>query len=264
MILGAALGFAWILALSTPGQRIPFGLPVGISQLACDFSSPDIALAAVPTFVFSTPVKHNDVRLCGKLVFLKDVNTGTSYLGLIPCPVYPGKKPLLFRIRPGELYYYYQFLNPVIKKGATVETDRGRINTYIDTFDAWIPLDDCSQCMVNIYGTPQSLVSPVPGQTQIGSEFIFPTATPGTAQPTASSTPTATATATATTTASPTATPPPPSPTHTATQPAAPLAQAEASPTPAASSPMGRFCPSAALALLPVALILRRNFATSK
>lgn len=193
--------------------------------------------------------------LCGKLIFLVD-GEGKNYLGLQPCP--GSLKPvMIFKIRPRELWTYYQFKNPVIKKGPQVPTNRGPVNYYIETFASYIPLNDCSECLANLQGTPAGGAGAAT-ETPV-DQFVFPTA--------GSSTPTLTPAATLTPTPTPTTTPTASAtPLPTATDTAIPSATVATPPQPATTpSKPKALCPSAPLALLlPLsALLLRRRlFAT--
>lgn len=125
-------------------------------------------------------------RLCGKLVFLKDLKVEKYYLGLEVCG---SGQILIFHTRPRELQKYYQLREAEINRGTEISTDSGVYNQYIMTFKNYIPLNSCSECGRVMTSTPRELV-PTPQGTQ---NLVFPTPTPR--QPTATRTSTATPTA---------------------------------------------------------------------
>ena len=83
-------------------------------------------------------------RLCGRLVFLKDIKTDLTTIGLQPCG---GGKPYIFHVGPKDLYDYYQFENVKIGVGDVIRTaEWGNLNTYIVGFDSYRPINTCSDC----------------------------------------------------------------------------------------------------------------------
>ena len=139
--------------------------------------------------------------LCGRLVILQDKKTKKDLLGFMPCN--KGGGPYIFATRPRELLDYYQLVNAKIKKGKKIFIkDYGVINKYIQTFETYYPLDQCSSCgTVSLPGSKPVFIFPgqVPSATpiptlqgnsnlagkwlgigltssRVAGEFVFPTA----------------------------------------------------------------------------------------
>ncbi|MEW5868441.1 MAG: hypothetical protein AB1894_04140 [Chloroflexota bacterium] len=218
----------WLLATTLVCILLLPGAAQASTDLAGSQECVQIEAAAV------TPEADTYDRVCGKLVFLIDINTKKGLLGFSPCG--SGGGVLIFSQRPRDLYQYYQFKNLKVVRGSVIETDRGRVRRYITGFHSYIPINDCSQCGVNLQATQWSK------STQAAS-FLFPTPSPATLTAAAAASLTPGATFTYTPTLPPSATPtatytasatPEPSATATATLTLAPpSATPQPSPTPA-------------------------------
>lgn len=87
---------------------------------------------------------RNRATLCGRLVFLEDFKTQARLIGLIPCNE---NRPLIFAMRPGELFDFYHLTNVVIKKGDKVQTlAYGTLENYITRFDSFKQIGSCREC----------------------------------------------------------------------------------------------------------------------
>ncbi len=96
--------------------------------------------------------------LCGRLVYLTyAVPSGKGWvplfvdgekvhtIGLLPC--HGGGKPYIFRIKPMDLLYYYQFRNVEFATGKRVCTmEYGCLDLYITMFQNYVGMDRCSDC----------------------------------------------------------------------------------------------------------------------
>lgn len=103
-----------------------------------------------PTLVYLTPRPTGQVpRVCGKLVYLVNRETGVGDIGLIPCS--GNSRPLIFKVHPRDMVPYYQFRDVVIKKGDQICTDQyGCMDQYITSFKNYIGIDSCAACGMNI------------------------------------------------------------------------------------------------------------------
>jgi hypothetical protein len=145
--------------------------------------------------------------LCGKLVYITYVvqkhpqqepvfleGEKIHTIGLIPCT--GSSLPYIFKVKPLDLVYFYQFRDAVVSSGKKVCTkEYGCLNLYITSFKNYVGMDRCSDCgkynmpptwthvpLTPFTATPipptQPLIlpsSPTPTET--------PTATPGSPTP---------------------------------------------------------------------------------
>jgi len=125
--------------------------------------------------------KDVEAQLCGKLITLTEYKSGKQKIGLRPCS-FTNSRPILFKIKPRQLFDYYQFYNVKVEPGDQFCTSEfGCISDYITTFDTYLVMDDCSTCLAamptDIAQIPEFFL-PTSGIQSI-PEFVFPTPTTG-------------------------------------------------------------------------------------
>jgi hypothetical protein len=83
-------------------------------------------------------------RLCGKLVFITEAETGLVRAALRTCSQ---GKIYIFAVNPREVVPYYQFRDAVIASGPRfLSNEYGVLDLYITTFKNFVGIDSCSQC----------------------------------------------------------------------------------------------------------------------
>ncbi|MBN1148985.1 MAG: hypothetical protein JXA78_17135 [Anaerolineales bacterium] len=154
-------------------------------------------------------------RLCGKLAFLTDYETGIQKLAILPCD---GGMPYLLKTHPRDIIPYYQFRNAVVARasqllseqlrvknklaretteaggdpdivlpneyvGVLCTVEYGCVDRYITTYDNYVGINACDEC--GLYNRPPTWTSvPLFSYTPTASQAPTSTATPLTPSPT--------------------------------------------------------------------------------
>jgi hypothetical protein len=163
----------WLLAIIVIIQSLLFLMKIGIHEVqavSSDSSGVQNDAPCDQAYISIDGLQGKIDRVCGELQFITDLRTGLKYLGLRLCG---SDKLVIMGTRPSELYEFYQFRNPEFGTGNPVETEFGRINYYLKTFQNYIPINGCHECGLVFVPTPRE-IGGTAGPT-LG--LIFPTPT---------------------------------------------------------------------------------------
>lgn len=214
MLLILTLGLFSIQASFWPGisQQQPTRTPtatrfiIGEGFNACGNGLANLNLSIQYQIIQETRAVKSS--FCGRLVtltqfrgknLLPNKQVTRTLLGVVPCK---GGGIYILNMRPRELYGYYEFVNVVKSTGRKINTKEfGPVSTYIDRFQTYYPLNNCSECGQISQGyvpfATQEVVFPVltqPPSSTLIVPLIVPSATPESASPTPTASPSLTPT----------------------------------------------------------------------